>query len=282
VIRVALALLKAPLEELALQPDPSESPAASLGTEVLVEFRALTSLLSPRLLAYLVVVIVAALALRRSAGWLVKVVWRLGVDPHRHLSRVKGGFDLLVLLLAAFAASQPLFVAVPLISAIVVAVVGLIGAIALPEWIQNIVAGLSLTMRGQFREGDRIELAAAAGAVERMGLFRTSLRATDGSLVTVPNRSILRDAVRIGVEEHAVPVVLQLPDRVVSSLDARDLATRIARLSPYRRAGSQPRLERGDQAWTLTIQTWATADASLARNALEKALTTALGQGTEP
>jgi hypothetical protein len=185
---------------------------------------------------------------------------------------VKGILDLAVVVAAAMLAIRPLFIAVPLVLSIVVATLGLIFAIALPEWIQNMVAGLSLTGRAQFREGDQIEVGEAIGAVDRIGLQRTRLRAADGSLISLPNRDILRLAVRIGGEQRAVPVAIVLSPEAGSTSKERERAHRIARLSPFRRAGSTPRLEERGGQWTLIVQTWATADLDAVKQSLQTAI----------
>ena len=225
--------------------EPESLPTASgLVSEILAEFRALTSLLTPGLLAYVVLVFLMALVLRRAIGWGLKLAWRLGADPNRQLSRVKGSLDLTVVALATLLAVRPLFVHVPLVLSVVIAIGGLIGAIALPEWIQNTVAGLSLALRGQFREGDQIEVGDAAGTVERIGLLRTRLLTADGSTISLPNRDMLRLAVRVGREQRAAPITLELPMEIARAPEARERIRRIARLSPYRRSVSDPDLPR--------------------------------------
>ncbi len=245
---------------------------SSLGSEILLEFRTLTTLLTPGLVLYLMAVFFVALGARRGIGWITKLAWRLGADPRHRLSRVKGGLDLGVVLLATVVAARPFFVAVPLVSSIGLAVFGLVVAVALPEWVQSLVAGLSLTRRAQFREGDRIEVGDVEGAVERMGLLRTVLRASDGSSVSVPNRDIVRRAIRVGGELSAVPVTIELPPETSGTSAARERARRLAWLSPYRRAGSPPRLEEREHRLVLGIQTWCTADPGRARQALEQAI----------
>ena len=251
--------------------------STQLGLEVLTEFRALTTLLTPGLLAYVVVVFGVALLMRRSIGSLVKLVWNVGGDPRRHLARVKGLLDFGIVTVALIVALRPLFGAVPLVLAIVVATLGLITAIALPEWIQNTAAGLALTARGQFREGDQIEVGSAVGSVDRIGLQRTRLRADDGALVSVPNRDILQSAVRIGGQQSAVPVTLVMPESAAPTPTARARILEVARLSPFRRAGTSPHLEDKDDHVVLTLQTWATTEPGMVKQALRTAIATATG-----
>jgi small-conductance mechanosensitive channel len=259
------------LVETPVESGPLET-ASGLGSEILTEFRALTSLITPGLLAYFVLVFVLALVLRRTIGWIIKLGWRLGADPKRHLSRVKGGLDLGVVVVATLIAVRPLFTAVPLVFSVVVAVTGLIAALALPEWIQNTVAGLSLALRGQFREGDQIEVGDAAGTVDRIGLLRTRLQTADGSTISLPNRDMLRRAVRVGREQRAAPVSIELPAELGRSPEARERIRRIARLSPYRRSGASPRIEEHGDRLIVTLQTWSTADLPAAREALERTM----------
>jgi hypothetical protein len=269
-----------PVIDPALGPDAST--ASSLGSEILIEFRALTSLLTPGLLAYFVLVFVLALVVRRTIGWGIKLIWRLGADPNRQLSRVKGSLDLGVVVLATLFAVRPLFATVPLVLSVVLAVTGLIAAIALPEWIQNTAAGLSLTFRGQFREGDQIEVGDAIGTVERIGLLRTRLQTADGSIISLPNRDMLRLAVRVGREQRAAPISIELPAEIARAPEARERIRRIARLSPYRRSNASPRLEEHGERLVVTMQTWSTHDLATARQALERAIWTAFKTPSEP
>lgn len=264
-------------------PDTDALPTAStLSSEILTEFRALTSLLTPGLLAYFVLVFVLALVVRRTIGWGVKLLWRLGADPKRRLSRVKGVLDLGVVVVATLLAVRPLFATVPLVLSVVVAVAGLIAAIALPEGIQNTVGGLSLALRGQFREGDQIEVGDAAGTVDRIGLLRTRLQTTDGSTISLPNRDMLRLAVRVGREQRAAPISIELPEEFTRAPEARERVRRIARLSPYRRSGATPRLEEHADRLIVTVQTWSTQDLASARHGLERALWAAFKAPKEP
>jgi hypothetical protein len=256
--------------------------ASGLGSEILTEFRALTSLLTPGLVAYLALVFTLALVLRRSIGWSIKLAWRLGADPKRRLARVKGGLDLGVVVVASLLAVRPLFVAVPLVLSVVVAVTGLLAAIALPEGIQNAVGGLSLALRGQFREGDQIEVGDAAGTVDRIGLLRTRLQTSDGSTISLPNRDMLRLAVRVGREQRAAPISIELPAELGRSPEGRERIRRIARLSPYRRSGAIPRLEEHGDRIVVTLQTWSTADLASARQGLEHAIWSAFKSPGEP
>lgn len=257
--------------------DPEPTPATQLGLEILTEFRALTTLLTPGLLVHVGIVFGVALVLRRGIAWLVKLVWNVGGDPRRHLARVKGILDFVIVTVSLIVALRPLFAAVPLILALVTATAGLIAAIALPEWIQNTAAGLALTARGQFREGDQIQVGTAAGGVDRIGLQRTRLRADDGSLISMPNRDILHNAVRVGGQQSAVPVTLVLPGSVVSSPADRARILEVARLSPFRRAGTSPHLEDRDDHVVLSLQTWATTEPGMVKQALRAAIATTTG-----
>src|SRR5690606_37500741 len=148
-----------------------------------------------------------------------------------------------IVLIALVLVLGPLFEAVPRVLAIVAAASGLIVAVALPEWIQNTVAGLALSGRGQFREGDQIEVRDAKGTVDRVGLQRTRLRADDGSVVSLPNRDILQHAIRVGGQQSAVSVHVVLAPDLASTPAGRERALEVARMSPYRRARTAPRLE---------------------------------------
>jgi small conductance mechanosensitive channel len=95
-----------------------------------------------------------------------------------------------VLLIAVIAALESIGVELDALVALL-AVAGIAVALAAQGTLANGVAGgLLLTLR-PFRVGDEVTLGGVSGTVVDSNLFATTLKATDGSTITVPSRLIL-------------------------------------------------------------------------------------------
>ena len=87
----------------------------------------------------------------------------------------------------------------------IVAALGIIGlavAFASQDTMENIIAGIFLIIDRPFREGDRILLPKKIGGiysswgdVQEIGLRTTTVRSTDGVMLTIPNKLLTKDAV---------------------------------------------------------------------------------------
>ena len=81
-------------------------------------------------------------------------------------------------------------------------IVGLAVAFASQDTMENIIAGIFLIIDRPFREGDRILLPKKIGGiysswgdVQEIGLRTTTVRSTDGVMLTIPNKLLTKDAV---------------------------------------------------------------------------------------
>ncbi len=87
----------------------------------------------------------------------------------------------------------------------IVAALGIIGlavAFASKDTMENIIAGIFIIIDRPFREGDRILLPKKIGGlysswgdVQEIGLRTTTVRSTDGVMLTIPNKQLTKDAV---------------------------------------------------------------------------------------
>jgi small-conductance mechanosensitive channel len=253
------------------QPDTPEPPT-ELGAELLAELWRLGSVLTPRLVVLVVVVLAVLLGARRGLTIVVRVAWRLGWDGDRSLARIRSSLELLLLALGSFLLLRELFVVVPLLTSLTLVVAALVAALALPGGLQDFAAGVSLASRNRFLEGDQIEVAGHSGTVRHIGLLRSMLRLPDGRTLWLPNREIVRSAVQVGREQQALPVTVPLPSSCTDDPELRERLRRVAHLSPYRRAGSRPIVVEDDGRFVLTIQTWCTRRPDVASRALERQL----------
>ena len=72
---------------------------------------------------------------------------------------------------------------------------GILLSLGSSSFIANSIAGLSMTYRAAFREGDRIKVGDVTGTVEEIKLMVTKVRTPKNEQVVIPNSSILNDNV---------------------------------------------------------------------------------------
>jgi small-conductance mechanosensitive channel len=72
---------------------------------------------------------------------------------------------------------------------------GVLLSLGSSSFIANSIAGLSMTYRAAFREGDRIKVGDVVGTVEEIKLMVTKVRTPKNEQVVIPNSSILNDNV---------------------------------------------------------------------------------------
>ena len=69
--------------------------------------------------------------------------------------------------------------------------VGVLLSLGSSSYIANLLAGLSMTYRGAFREGDRIRVGETVGIVEELKVMITRVRTPKNEIVIIPNSKIL-------------------------------------------------------------------------------------------
>jgi small-conductance mechanosensitive channel len=68
---------------------------------------------------------------------------------------------------------------------------GVIFSLGSSSFIANMMAGLSMTYRGAFKDGDRVNIGDVTGAVEGIKLMTTRIRTPKNEIVVIPNSNIL-------------------------------------------------------------------------------------------
>jgi len=254
------------------RPADVPEPPTELGAELLAELWRLGSVLTPRLFVMVAVVLAVLLGARRGLTIAVRVAWRLGWDGDRSLARIRSWIELMLLAVGTLLVLREVFRVVPLLTSVSLVCAALVAALALPGGLQDLAAGVSLTTRNRFLEGDQIEVAGYSGTVRHIGLLRSMLRLPDGRTLWLPNREIVRSAVQVGREQQALPVSVSLPVSCAGDPELRERLRRVAHLSPYRRAGSRPIVSEDEGRFVLTIQTWCTRRPEVAARALDRQL----------
>jgi small-conductance mechanosensitive channel len=72
---------------------------------------------------------------------------------------------------------------------------GVIFSLGSSSFISNMIAGLTMTYRGAFKEGDRVRIGDVFGTVERVKLMVTRIRTPKNETVIVPNSNIINNNV---------------------------------------------------------------------------------------
>ena len=97
--------------------------------------------------------------------------------------------------------------------------VGVLLSLGSSSYIANLLAGLSMTYRGAFREGDRIKVGETVGVVEELKVMITRVRTPKNEIVIIPNSKILNTDV-INYSQLAKTRGLLLHTTVSISYDA--------------------------------------------------------------
>ncbi|MEM7154638.1 MAG: mechanosensitive ion channel domain-containing protein [Myxococcota bacterium] len=245
--------------------------ADELGPELLAELSHVLDVLTPGRVLVALTLVAFVVIMQRVLLLSVRIAWRLGWDPQRRLARIRSLAEIVLLLSVGLLLVWMVFKVVPLLTCLAAMSIALIVAVALPGGLQDFAAGISLANRSRFLEGDQIEVGPHSGTVRHIGLVRTMLRLGDRGSLWIPNREVVRSAVMVGREQQALPLTVELPGGRLGP-DRREHLRQVAHLSPYRRAGSRPTLEREGDRWTLSFQTWCTRRPEIAARSVERQL----------
>jgi hypothetical protein len=233
-------------------------PALDVGARLLVEFDALRGISPLGLVLWLTLVIAVALGLAWGGPAIVRVVWRLGLDPRRRLGLVASALRVAGLFVGVAGCLRPVFTHAPTLG-IGISVLGLaLAGLVAPMQLRNLASGLALATRSRLREGDLVTIGALEGTVRDIGLLRISLRTIDGGLTWVPASELDREAVTVGSRRAAIPIEARVV--VGQHLDERTIERlrRALWLSPYRRANTDPRVTLDAEAGRVDVRidTW--------------------------
>ncbi|MCK6507261.1 mechanosensitive ion channel family protein, partial [Myxococcota bacterium] len=101
------------------------------------------------------------------------------------------------------------------------------------ELLADLFAGIVLTVERRVRPGERIELGPHRGLVHGLGLRTTRLTVDDGRMVSIPNRQLLVETLRVDPDAYA-PVQVPVPVHPHLSVgEVRQTLHELALLSPY-------------------------------------------------
>lgn len=264
---------------------PTPTKPAEFGTRLLAELDALRELSSIGLLVWIVLMLAIAWVIARAGPALVRTAWRLGLDTRRRLGLLASATRILGLLIGSVGVLRPVLTHAPIMgTAALVVVVALAGLVA-PMQLRNLASGLSLATRSRLREGDLVTIGSIEGTVRDVGLLRVTLRTVDGGVTHVPAADFEREALTVGSQRAAIPIEA----RMIAGLDFDDRALERLRralwFSPYRRAGTDPRIVFDVETGRLEVRmdTWAASSAvEVERHLRALLLEVTSGIATEP
>lgn len=147
----------------------------------------------PNLLAAVAVVVAAWLAARAARAVAARVLGR--VTDHRPVTRLAAtAAYVAVLVTGVFVALGVLQLDKTVTSLLAgVGIVGLALGFAFQDIAQNFIAGIMLSVRRPFREGDVIETNDYMGVVDHLDLRSTVLRTFQGQHVRIPNSEVFQN-----------------------------------------------------------------------------------------
>lgn len=263
----------------------SDAPTAAAGPgdvqlvdELIAEASRVAGLVSaPRLLLLLGLFALGLLS-TRAFDAVVRLVWRLGLDPEHKLGVARRLADVLVFgALGSWVATR-LLAAAPILTGLC-AIVGVAGALwALARPVEDLVAGLGIVLRGRIHEGDHVRLGEHHGTVTEIGLMRLVLRDPEGATVYVPHRLLDQAVVQVHRDRRQVPVQVHVPcDRAVA-IESMETARRVALLSPWRIPGTpvMVELDPDEAGLRVELQTFTELGARPAAQQVRLAATAAL------
>jgi hypothetical protein len=232
---------------------------SSLGARLLLEFDALLDISPLGLLIWLLFVFAVAWALALAGPAIVRMVWRLGMDPRRRLGLLASAARILGLLVGVSGVLRPVFVRAPTLGVIAVLLFVALSGLIAPTQLRNLASGLALATRSRLREGDLIRIGEVEGTVRDIGLLRIGLRTVDGGLTHVPAADFDRQAVTVGSRRAAVPIDAEVIAGPGFDERAFERLRHSLWLCAYRRANTEVRIDHDPETRRVAVRldTWA-------------------------
>ena len=136
-----------------------------------------------------IVVVVGYVVARASVRVLRRSLERLGAPPlvAGIIARL---VEVVLYLAVALSAISALGISTGAVAISVSAVIGLILGFGLQDTMNNLAAGIWITVTRAFSKGDFVRVAGYSGTVEDVGVLSTRLRLPGGEVALIPNRSV--------------------------------------------------------------------------------------------
>lgn len=187
------------------------------------------------------------------------LAWRRGLDRSRRLGSARQSITLVLAIVFSLGVVRGLMGHAPIVTAAALTFVGLVVALAAPNFIRDFLAGVWLVPRRTVREGDSIEIDGTAYVVREISYLATRVRRSDGALVRLHNEHLIGRTTVLGVAHGSARIRLELDvpvDRVFDEAAAR----RLLRACPYRRAGTPVTLIQRGHLLEVVVHSWVVRD----------------------
>jgi len=239
---------------------PVDSEGMTVGQRVVAEIDALVAARATWWLVYALAIALTVWAAIRGLSFGATWVRRHLPDQEVRIARITAATQVLAALAGAVVALVPLFRVAPLVVSASLLLLSWAASRVAARQLRNLLAGLALSRRRVFREGDSLVLGERRGTVRTIGLWRTKLVLDDGSTTWVPNYDLAQGDITVGGVAGAARVRFELPLTTAASPDTLAEIRSVLSKTPYRLPGGTITVRAGETL-AIELETWANRDA---------------------
>ena len=266
---------------LALLLAPAEGEGMNVGQRVVAEIDALVAARATVWVIYAFAIGLAVWAAIRGLAIAARWVRRHLPDQEVRIARITAASQVLTVLAGAVVALIPLFRLAPLVVSVSLLLLSWAASRVAARQLRNLLAGLALSRRRVFREGDSLVLGDRRGTVRTIGLWRTKLVLDDGSTTWMPNHDLAQGDITVGGVAGAARVRFDLPLPTPASPDTLAAIRTLLAETPYRLPGGAITVRAG-KALSVELETWANRDVGAIGRRLSSRIATLLEAPATP
>ncbi|MGH7480527.1 MAG: mechanosensitive ion channel family protein [Longimicrobiales bacterium] len=190
----------------------------------------------PAIIAALLVLVLFFVAARILRAAVVRVMRRFTAKTE--VSKVIAGFAFVAVMIAGLIVALGIMDLDKTVTSLLAGagIVGLALGFAFQDTAQNLIAGIILNVRDEFREGHIVQTNEYMGVVEKVEIRATMIRTFEGQLVVIPNAKVFQNPLvnysHFGIRRIDLPVGVSYGDdleraravatRAVEDLESRD------------------------------------------------------------
>ena len=263
---------------------PTDSAAVepmTLGQRFVAEIDALVAASTVRWLLFAVVIGLAVWAAIRGVSFAEQWLRRHLPDQETRLARITAASHVSAVVGGTIVALVPLLRLAPLVTGAAWLLLSCFTLLVAGRQLRNLLAGLALSRRRVFREGDSLVLGERRGTVRTIGLWRTKLVLDDGSTTWMPNYELAHGDITVGGVAGAARVRFELPLPAPASPDTLAEIRSLLAQTPYRLPGGTITVRAGT-ALSVELETWASRDAGAIGRRLSRRIADVLEPAPAP
>lgn len=266
---------------LALLLAPIEAEGMTVGQRVVAEIDALVAARATFWLIYAFAIGLAVWAAIRGLAIGARWVRRHLPEQEVRIARITAASQVLTVLAGAVAALIPPLRLAPLVVTASLLLLSWAASRVAARQLRNLLAGLALSRRRVFQEGDSLVLGDRRGTVRTIGLWRTKLVLDDGSTTWMPNHDLAQGDITVGGVAGAARVRVEIPVSTSPSPDTLAAIRTMLAATPYRLPGGTITVRAGT-ALSVELETWASRDAGAIGRRLSSRIATLLDPPVVP